>query len=154
MEYFKRKRDKSKDDRSEKNRKYKSLVASTKRDKQPTEPALTAPHKAFTDLGATAYMMKDMPVNTGKAVPLNISIVTAGRDTMKETAQDESVFRLSTEEKPVILNQVLHVPEAEHSLVFVSSFCEDDHTMALTRKKCIVKKENYVIGVGERAGGI
>lgn len=34
---------------------------------------------------------------------------------------------LPRRKKPGILNRVLHVPDVEHSLVSMSSLCDDDH---------------------------
>lgn len=66
---------------------------------------LTASYKTFTDSGATAHMMKDLSVISGKAVSFEISTGTADRNTIKATAQIESVIKLPGLEKPVALNR-------------------------------------------------
>lgn len=81
------KRDKSKDDGSEKSNREKALVAVTTKDEQPTELALTSTEKAFIDAAATAHMMKDLSVNTGRTVLSHIGMGTLGRNTIKGTAQ-------------------------------------------------------------------
>lgn len=44
------------------------------------------------------------------------------------------------------------MPDVKHSLVFASGLCDYDHTVEFTIKKCVLKKENYIVGVAERAG--
>lgn len=46
------------------------------------------------------------------------------------------------------------MPDDEHSLVSVSSLCDDDRTVELKSKKCVMKEKSCVAGVGERAGGM
>lgn len=121
-----------------------------KKHKQPTGMALTASHKAFIDSGTAAHMMKDMLVINGNPVTSDIIIGTAGEDALKATAQGESVIKLSGWEKPVKLNQVLRVPDADHSLISASRLCDYNHTVNFTKKKCVVKKKNFVIVVCKR----
>lgn len=121
LDCFKRKWNKSKDDGIEKDMKEKALVTATKKEKHPAKLAFTPSHRAFIDLGAFVHMMKAVSVITGKGVPLNTSIGTAGKDTIKSAAQSESVIRLSDQEKPVILSRILYVTDVEHGLVSVSS---------------------------------
>lgn len=151
---FKRKRDKWKDDRSKNNYRDKAVVSVTKADEKPTKLALTVLQKAFINSGATGHLMKDVSVITGKDVPSNISIGTANKDSIKATAQGGSIIGLSGGQKPVILNRVLRVSDVGPSLVYVSNFCDDGHTIELTSKKCLVKKGNCGVVVGERAGGM
>lgn len=73
--------------------------------------------------------MKDLSAATGKTIPLDINIGTAGKDTVRATARDESVIKMLGKEKPDTLNQVLHVPDVERGLVSVSSLCEDGATV-------------------------
>lgn len=73
--------------------------------------------------------MKDVSVISGKTVASYISLMqrlyrkllieTAGKDTIRATAQGESIVRLSGWERPVILSRVIHVPYFEHRLVSV-----------------------------------
>lgn len=123
-------------------------------DKQSAELAPTAPHNAFIGSGASAHTMKEVSVITGKNVPSDISTGSAVKDTVKAPATVESVSRMSGGETPVILNQVLQVPEDEHRLIPMSGLCDDDYTVDLKSKKCNMKKRNCAAGVGEHADGM
>lgn len=96
--------------------------------------------------------MNDVSEITEKAISSKISIGKAVEDTFKATSHGESVIKLSGKENPVMLNRVLHVPDAEHSLNSVSSLCDDDATVDFTNRKCVVRKDRCMVGVGERAG--
>lgn len=56
--------------------------------------------------------------------------------------------------RPPRLNRPLHVPNVEHSLISVSGLCDDCHTVGLSEKNCVVKKNKNVIAIGERTGGM
>lgn len=71
------------------------MAAFAKRNKAPTEMALTASHKAFIHLDAAADVEKEVLEITRKAVPSDTSIGTARKDTIQATAYGESVIRLS-----------------------------------------------------------
>lgn len=47
-----------------------------------------------------------------------------------------------------------HKSEVDHSLILVSSFCDEDHTVEFTNNMCVVGKKDCVNGVGGRAGGM
>lgn len=64
---------------------------------------------AFIDLGANAYLMKDVSAISGKPDPSEISIGTATEDIIKAVPQGETVSKLSGGENPVRWNRVLHV---------------------------------------------
>lgn len=93
-------------------------------------------------------MMQDLSIVTGKAVPSEIDNRAVGKDTIKVTTQSEGLNKLFGREKMATVNSVLHVPDVEHSLIFESSLCHDDYTMEFTNRKCVVKKNNFVISAG------
>lgn len=66
--------------------------------------APTASHKALTDSGVTAHMMRDVSVIIGKVISAYVIIGTAGKDAIKVTAQRDSTIELSGREKPLTLN--------------------------------------------------
>lgn len=41
-----------------------------------------------------------------------------------------------------------------NTLFFASSLCDNGHTVKFKNRNCVIKKKNYVVGVGERAGRI
>lgn len=115
------KRDKAKDVAKIMGNEDKALVASARRNTAPMESALKASYKAFIGSGANAHMVKDIRVLTGKAITSEISIETVGKDTIKAAAQGESLAKLYDGEKPVTLNDLLHVQDGEYGLVTVSN---------------------------------
>lgn len=128
MECFKKKRDRSTDDANKKQEEDKALVADTKTDKCPAEMTLPASSKVFIDSEATAHVMKNVSVTTGKAL-LSYSIIgTSVEDTIKAAAQDDALTRTFGGEKLATLNSVLDVPDVERSLISVLLFCDDNHT--------------------------
>lgn len=53
-----------------------------------------------------------------------------------------------------MLSYVLLVQDVKHSLISVSSLCDDDHTVEYTNQKCVAKKKNCLVDVGAQAGGM
>lgn len=131
----------------QKNDEHKALVVGTKTDCEPTEMALTASHKTLIGSRATALMMQHASVISDEAVPSDISTGMAGRYLTKGTGPGQSATKLSDGEKPVTWNHVLYVPDVEHSLIFVSRFCDDNHTVNFTNRTCVTKKISRVAGV-------
>lgn len=86
-ECFQSKRDKSKHNANKKDEEDKTLVAITRTDEQPPGMARTPSHIAFIDSGATEQIINDTPVITYKVDPLDFTLGTTGKDTIKGTAQ-------------------------------------------------------------------
>lgn len=114
--------------------------------------ALTASHKPFIYSGGTDHTMKVVLVATRKAVLLNISIGTAGENKIKAAIKGEPVVSITDGKEPVTLNRVIIMSEVEHSLVFVSSLCDNNYTVKFTNEKCVEMEDNCMIGVDERGG--
>lgn len=84
-------------------------------------------------------MMKDVSVITGNSIPSDISVGTAGEQTIKTMGQSESVIKISDCEEAVPFNRVLYMQDFKHSLVSVSSLYEDAYSGGLDSRTCIVK---------------
>lgn len=104
----------------------KSLAGILKRNKKLANKALTASYMAIIDSGATAHMIKDVLQTTRKEVTKGTSVLPAGKDTITARTQCESTIKLSGGEGPARLNLVLHVPNAEYSLICALCLCDDD----------------------------
>lgn len=115
---------------------------------------LTTPHDAFIDSGVTVHVIKNVSVITRKRVSSHISTGMPGRDMIIEMAHGESVAKPSGREKPGTLTCMLYMPDVEHSLIFQSSLCGDEHTVDFSSSKWVVKKKNCVVCVCERASGM
>lgn len=60
----------------------------------------------------------------------------------------------SGETKPAKLNRVLHLLSFEHCSRYVSSLCDDGHTVDLSKMNSVVKKNESEIAVVERTGNM
>lgn len=98
----------------------KQKVALVEGNTSPKELALTSCHTAFVDSGATAHMVKIKAMITGKVVPADVIVVTAGKDTIQDMTRGKSVVNVTEGTKPARLNRDLHVPNDEHCLISVS----------------------------------
>lgn len=56
--------------------------------------AATASHKVSVDSGSAVHVMRNVSVNPGKAVLLDISIAVARKDNIKAAPQNASIIRL------------------------------------------------------------
>lgn len=88
---------------------------------------------------------------TGKAVPSDIIIGTDGKKNIKLKAHGKSFINLPGGKKPDTLSRVPHAADVEHSLASVSRLCDDNHTVRFEKCKCVVRKDNCVVGLRESA---
>lgn len=73
------------------------------------------------------------------------------KTTKSRQTQGESTVKVSAGQKSVKLSQLLYVPELEHTLVSVSSLCDDENNVEFTNRKCLVEK-NCDFSDGKRLG--
>lgn len=92
-------------------------------------------------------------MNTEKIVPSDAIIRTAGKDIIKTKTQDGLVGNMTRDNKQATLSHVLHVPNVEHSLISVPTFCDECHTAEYSKNNCIVRKNRNEISIGEQTGG-
>lgn len=113
---------------------------------------LTACLGAFYGYEATAYKVKKDSMIAVKTFSSDATIGPADKDIIKAKTQGESVMNMTGVTKPARLNHVVHVSNIEHSLISVSSLCDNSHAVEFGNINCVVKKEGNVIVIGGRKG--
>lgn len=80
----------------------------------------------------------------------HISFQIVGYTVGTSRSEGESEVGLTNGRGSVRLNRVLQVSEIAHSLLSVLSLREADHTVLLTKDKCVVQNENKTVGYDKR----
>lgn len=80
-------------------------------------------------------------MTTRNAIPSEIHIGTADRDLIEAISQSETVINLSGWKKLATVNVLLHMPDAECSLIFPSGLCDNDHDRVLVDSEHTLEKQ-------------